>query len=105
MLVVPVGSHDESSLKGRATVKYSLNGSKGELYVVPSLAFCPSGLGPTDKTGGVKSKATDSTVMLKLALPVFPAESVEVHVTVVVPSYHLLPAKFRDEGLKVVTSR
>ena len=46
---------------------------------------------PNAIVGGVKSKATVSTVMLKLALPVFPAESVAEHVTVVVPSYHLLP--------------
>ena len=36
--------------------------------------------------GGVKSKATISTVTVKLALPVFPDRSVAVHVTVVVPS-------------------
>ena len=60
---------------------------------------------PNAIVGAIKSKATDSTVMLKLELPVFPAASVAVHVTVVVPVYHLLPAKFRDEGLKLVTSR
>src|SRR5919199_6669565 len=99
--VVPTGNllpEDGLQLGVSAPSTLSLAPAKNVTLVPEGSGLFPLRLPGTLTTGGVWS--TRFTVTAKLALPVFPCESVALHVTVVVPTGKLLP----EDGLQLGVS-